>query len=187
VRDGRRPIAPFVALGVAALLAVFFVILATASGGERDTAATPLLGRPAPDVRTVTLDGEPFDLSRRKGSWVVLNFFNSTCVPCVQEHPELVAFAQQQAALADGAEVYTVVNDDREENVRRFFAENGGDWPILADDLGSVSVAFGVARVPETWIIDPNGIVVQRQISKVVASQLAADIQRFRELEATDR
>ena len=35
-----------------------------------------------------TLDDESFDLARRKGSWVVLNFFNSTCVPCVAEHPE---------------------------------------------------------------------------------------------------
>jgi cytochrome c biogenesis protein CcmG/thiol:disulfide interchange protein DsbE len=135
-------------------------------------------------VRTLTLDGDSFDLARRKGSWVVLNFFNSTCVPCVQEHPELVAFSEQQAGLVDGAELYTVVNDDRDEAVRRFFADNGGDWPILTDDLGQIAVSFGVAKVPETWVIDPNGVVVQRQISRVAASQLAADLQRFRELES---
>ena len=42
----------------------------------------------------------------------MLNFFQSTCLPCKAEHPELVAFADQQARIADGAELYTVVWDD---------------------------------------------------------------------------
>ena len=42
---------------------------------------------------------QPFDLARRKGSWVVLNFFNSTCAPCKAEHPELVEFTEQQAIV----------------------------------------------------------------------------------------
>ena len=53
-------------------------------------ADSPLIGRPAPEATGTLDDGTSFDLSRRKGSWVVLNFFDPTCVPCIQEHPELV-------------------------------------------------------------------------------------------------
>jgi len=98
-------------------------------------------------------------LSRRKGSWVVLNFFNSTCVPCRQEHPLLVDFAQEQKSSDNAVELYTVVNDDSDGAVRAFFETNGGDWPVVKDDDGAISVAFGVAKVPESWVIDPNGFV----------------------------
>ena len=88
------------------------VVFALAKSGARDTAKTPLLDQPAPAVRATTIDGQPFDLSQRKGSWVVLNFFGTWCPPCVQEHPELLRFATAQAQQPDGAELVTVVNND---------------------------------------------------------------------------
>ncbi len=167
-----RRVAPFIVLGVTAVIAGLFYILIGAKTNEAETADSPLLGRPAPVVQTTTLDGKPFDLQRRKGSWVVLNFFNSTCVPCVQEHPELMKFATEQAQLSDGAELYTVVWDDNRGAVQKFFADNGGTWPILTDDDARIEVAFGVAKVPETWIIDPNGFVVSRHLGGTTDDQL---------------
>jgi cytochrome c biogenesis protein CcmG/thiol:disulfide interchange protein DsbE len=117
------------------------------------------LGKPAPEVKSTVIDGGDFDLSRRKGSWVALNFFNSTCVPCIQEHPLLVDFAKEQKTSDDPVEVYSIINDDSDSAVKAFFASNGGDWPKVRDDDGAISVAFGVAKVPETWIIDPDGFV----------------------------
>jgi cytochrome c biogenesis protein CcmG/thiol:disulfide interchange protein DsbE len=55
--------------------------------------------------------------------------------------------------------LYTVVNDDSDGPVQAFFDTNGGDWPVVRDDDGAISVAFGVAKVPESWVIDPNGFV----------------------------
>jgi cytochrome c biogenesis protein CcmG, thiol:disulfide interchange protein DsbE len=161
----RRPVAPIIVLVVAVIVAgLFWILVSAKSGDPADTADSPLLGNPAPAVNATTLDGKPFDLQRRKGSWVVLNFFNSTCVPCVKEHPELVKFADEQAKLADGAELYTVINYDDESAVKAFFAKNGGSWPVLSDPDANISVAFGISKVPETWIIDPAGYVVQRAI-----------------------
>ncbi len=103
-------------LVVAVLVAGLFVVLAGSEPSTNETADTHLLGRPAPAATGELADGDGFDLARRKGSWVVLNFFTSDCVPCIQEHPELVAFEEQQRALgAEGAELYTVVYDDRRE------------------------------------------------------------------------
>ena len=175
---------PLIAAAVGAVLVGLLAVLALADPGNSDTAESPLLGRPAPAVRSTTVDGAPFDLSRRKGSWVVLNFFNSTCVPCRNEHPQLVAFDEAQQSAADPVELYTVVNDDSDEAVSAFFGANGGGWPKVKDDDGAISVAFGVAKVPETWVIDPNGFVRLRIIGELTGGFLQERIDMMR---AADR
>ena len=160
------------AIGVAAAMTMFVVLLLRTDGDAGVGARSPLLGQPAPAVITTTIDDRSFDLTRRKGSWVVFNFFNSTCVPCIAEHPALLSFVAKEAARSDGVEMYTVVNDDADDAVRAFFAANEGDWPKLRDSDGAIAVAFGVAKVPETWIIDPNGFVRLRIMGSVVEGVL---------------
>ncbi len=185
--SGRRRVAPFIALAVAVVIGALFVVLAGSGPATNDTINSALIGQAAPGATGVTLDEQPFDLSRRKGSWVVLNFFDPACVPCVEEHPQLVAFQQQQAALADGAELYTIINrsvrlgDGSDDDVAAFFAERGGDWPVVRDPNGAISVAFGVSQVPETWIVDPDGIVRVRIGGKIDAEGLGTLLQQMRE------
>lgn len=168
------------ALSVAVVMVGFVVLLLRTDGDAGVGARSPLLGQPAPAVVTSTIDDESFDLARRKGSWVVFNFFNSTCVPCIAEHPALLAFAADEAGRTDGAEIYTVVNDDSDDAVRAFFASNSGGWPKLRDGDGAIAVAFGVAKVPETWIIDPNGFVRLRIMGSVVEGVLEAQLASLR-------
>lgn len=167
-----------IASAVGALFVFLIVVMAVSSNRKTDeTAATPLMLKPAPEISTTTYDDETFLLSRRRGSWVVLNFFNSTCIPCKREHPELVKFFESQRQLgASGAELYTVVNDDDERAVRAFFDENGGGWPVLHDENAEIAVDYGVAKVPETWIISPTGVVAQRFTGEITAEILGASI-----------
>ena len=166
------------------MLAGLFWVLAASDSGPVDKAGildSPQIGRAAPSVRGTTLDGEPFDLSRRKGSWVVLNFFWSGCLPCKAEHPQLVEFVDQQATFADGAEFYTIAQDiDSEADIRAFFEQRGGDWPVLKDENGSIFVSFGVSQVPETFIIDPSGVVRLRWAGEVDAITLSQLVQEQR-------
>ena len=162
----RTRVAPWVAGSVGIVLVGLLVLLAVAKPST-DSASSPLLGKAAPAVKSTTTDGKPFELARRKGSWVVLNFFNSTCVPCRNEHPRLVEFAAAQKNAKTPVELYTVVNDDSDAAVKAFFETNGGDWPRVKDDDGAIAVAFGVAKVPETWVIDPNGFVRLRIIGEL--------------------
>jgi cytochrome c biogenesis protein CcmG/thiol:disulfide interchange protein DsbE len=173
--------APFISLAVAAVVAALFVVLASGKAEKPDVTSSFLRGKPAPAVSSTTLDGQPFNLSRRKGSWVVLNFFQSTCLPCKAEHPELVTFAAQQAGIADGAELYTVIKDDSDSAVTKWFDDHGGNWPIVKDDDGAISTAFGVAQVPETWIIDPSGIVAVRHATTITADFLSTELQQLRQ------
>ena len=172
--NSSRAVAAVVGLVLAGLLWV----LLSASPNPSENAESPLLGKPAPALETTTLDGASFNLAQRKGSWVVLNFFNSTCVPCQIEHPLLVAFDAEQNSSTDAVELYSVVNDDSDESVNAYFAANGGSWPRLRDTNGAIAISFGVAKVPETWIIDPNGFVRLRiagQLNEgLLQEQLAA-------------
>ena len=178
----RRRIAPFIVGAVAVVMIGLIIVLAGADSSNEESAESPLIGRPAPEATGTLDDGSSFDLSRRKGSWVVLNFFDPACVPCIQEHPELVQFAEDQESLGtDGAEMYSViVRGDRDE-IDEFFDERGGEWPQIYSDNDEFPVAFGVAAVPETWIIDPSGVVQLRMISKVSAEQLNTILVDFRE------
>ena len=188
--ERRRRIAPVIALLVAVVVGALFVVLASSKTGRDESAQSSLLDKPAPRVvSTVLGDGESagagdpvFDLSHRKGSWVVLNFFDPDCVPCIREHSELVALDAQQRSLGDaGAELYTVINRGSDEDVRAWFDEKGGEWPVVRDPSGKISVAFGVAQVPETWIIDPNGVVRKRFIGEVTAAGVGTLLQQLRE------
>ncbi len=177
----RRPVAPWIALAVAIVLAGFFVLLVGADTGGGEDAESPLLSRPAPEAVGTLIDGGNFDLSQRKGSWVVLNFFRADCPPCIAEHPALVDFVAQQDALGpDGAEFYSIVVNDSRSDVEAFFAERGGDWPIVFEHE-QIDVAFGVALVPETWVVDPSGVVRARFISRVSIETLNVTLQQLRE------
>ena len=177
-----RRVAPLVVGLVAVVLAGLLYILVTSDASPGESARSPLLGNPAPGAVGEFADGTTFELSRRKGSWVVLNFFTDNCVPCIREHPELIEFVDQQRALGvDGAEFYSIVRDSSQEEVDAFFAQRGGDWPVVYDTEFEFVNQFGVALVPETWIIDPNGFVRRRIISEVRADDLSQLMQALRE------
>lgn len=177
-----RRVAPYVVALVAIAVGGLFWIILSADQNSASSAQTPLLGNPAPASVGELEDGTEFQLSRRKGSWVVLNFFTHNCVPCIREHPELIEFVDQQRSLGvDGAEFYSVVRDSTQDEVDEFFAERGGDWPVVYDTNFEFVNEFGVALVPETWVIDPNGFVRRRFISEVDGDQLSRALQAMRE------
>src|SRR3546814_13287930 len=83
----------------------------------------------------------------------------------MEEHPELVAFDEAHREAGDAA-VVSVTYDDRTDDAKEFFAKRGGDWPVVDDPENSLGVAYGVARVPETFLVAPNGIVVERIVGR---------------------
>jgi cytochrome c biogenesis protein CcmG, thiol:disulfide interchange protein DsbE len=179
----RRPVAPYLALGLAVLIAVFVALLARAPKGDApESAATPLLNAAAPNLTGKTVNGDTFDLASRRGSWVVLNFFSSTCTPCREEHPALVEFHDAQAAKPpeQRVELVTSVFAQDEAPVRKFFAEQGGNWPVVFDPNNAAALAYSIAKVPETWIIDPNGVVRKHVITTLTADGLELLISQLR-------
>jgi cytochrome c biogenesis protein CcmG/thiol:disulfide interchange protein DsbE len=170
-----EPGGPRVALvaagAVAVLVALMVVVLATRDPSTERQSQSPLLGQLAPATAGTTLDGEEVSIDDYRGRWVVVNFFASWCTPCREEHPQLVAFDAAHRTAGD-AVLLAVTFDNKTEAARAFFAENGGDWPVIDDPTNSIGVAYGVAQVPETFVIAPNGTVVQRFAGAVTRADL---------------
>lgn len=156
---GKRSVL-FAVILAAVVLGAFVVLLVGAK--EPDSRST-VVGKPAPSIDRAfgTLKGgDRVSLADFRGRYVVLNFFASWCTPCVTEHPELVRFQQQHAALGD-ATVVQVLYSDKPAAARQFFAERGeGGWPVLIDDEGRFALDYGVTGPPTSFLIDPQGFVL---------------------------
>jgi cytochrome c biogenesis protein CcmG/thiol:disulfide interchange protein DsbE len=172
---------PRTALAIAFVLLVlaagFVWVLAGADPSTDRVVSSPLLGKPAPAVESQTVDGEPFTLAAGRGRFLVVNFFATWCTPCQEEHPELVAFEEAHAAQGD-VSLVSVVFDDQADTVRDFFAEKGGDWPVVTDPDGRIAFDYGVAQVPETYVVGPDG----RVLAKLTGGVTAAGLERLFEV-----
>ncbi len=174
---GSSRLALVTAVFVGAILLAFIGVLAT-SEGEQGLGPSPLVGGLTPEVVGETVDGSTYDIQAERGRWVVVNFFSTTCVPCIVEHPELVAFDEAHSLTGD-ASVVSIAFSDTSQNVITFFEENGGDWSVLAADTGRHAINFGVAAVPETYLVSPNGIVTTKFTGGVTQADLEAEILRL--------
>jgi cytochrome c biogenesis protein CcmG/thiol:disulfide interchange protein DsbE len=139
-------------------------VLATSKPSTTRAADSPLLGKVSPPLtgEAVTVNaGEKYDLVDQAGKWVLVNFFATWCVPCQQEHPNLLSFDRRNTP-ADQIQLISVVFNDDLGAVRDFFAQNGGTWPVVNGDQGRMALDYSVIRVPDTYIIDPLGVVRAR-------------------------
>ena len=144
---------------VVGVVMVGLILLLATRGTSKEISSTKV-GQAAPEFTGETLDGGTFQLSRYRGEWVLVNFFATWCGPCRVEHPELVKFAQEHAG--DPVQVVSVAYSDQSDAIRQFFAEQGGDWPVIPSSTGRISLDYGVTEVPETYVIAPSGLVVAR-------------------------
>lgn len=168
--DGRRRIGPWIAGAVLVVLAGLVGVLAVSGGDDRQVRST-LIGRTAPTIAGETIDGGSYDMTEHRGEFVLVNFFATWCVPCIREHPELIEFEERHRASGD-ASVVSVVFDSRPQQVRDFFADNGGEWPVVLDPDGRTSLEYGVAGVPESYLVAPDGTVLIKIEGGVTADDL---------------
>jgi cytochrome c biogenesis protein CcmG/thiol:disulfide interchange protein DsbE len=140
---------------------------------------SPLPGRPAPGL-TLTVMGTDsiIDLESLRGHVVVVNFWASWCGPCRIEHPQLQEARRRWEHR--GVKFLGVLYDDSENNARRWLEGWGGEeWPTLLDPRQRSAIDYGVYGVPETFIIDQNGIVAHKQLSVVYADAIAPIIEEL--------
>ncbi|MEM6533218.1 MAG: DsbE family thiol:disulfide interchange protein [Myxococcota bacterium] len=133
-----------------------FIILAAGFGTNPHAVPFMLKDQPAPAFELVTLDGETFDSTTLKGKPTVVNFWATWCVPCVQEHGLLQSAARY---YGDTVNFVGVVYQDEKSAAQEYLAEYGNNFTQLWDEGSNAAIDFGVAGVPESFIIDANGVV----------------------------
>lgn len=170
-RDASWPARIGVILVAVVAVGLVAVMVRSVGGDDGNRSSSPLLGQVVPDISGPTLRGGTFDIDDRRDQWVVVNFFASWCVPCRNEHPELVAFDDAHRPVGDASVVSVILNDDPDD-VAAFFDEHGGDWPVLLDEDSDAVVEFGVTAPPETYLVAPSGVVAAAWIGQVTQEAL---------------
>jgi peroxiredoxin len=127
---------------------------------DGDTPSHHYLGddRLAPDFTLTDQHGKPWRLKDHRGKTVVLNFWTITCRPCVEEMPSL----EQLALVAqdrDDLEVVAISTDADWDAVRSLFRPDSALKVLFDPNKAVVREKFGTRLYPETWVIDPEGVI----------------------------
>ncbi len=170
-----------------ALPVVIFALLAIAFafGLTRDPERLPsaLIDKPAPQfdlgpIAAASPGEEPlgFGLSTAdltaEGGVVLVNVFASWCIPCLAEHPQLMALNESGIAP-----VYGINKKDKPADARDWLTENGNPYTrIGADTDGRASIEWGVYGVPETFILDKTGRIRYRHVGPVMPRDMEKTI-----------
>jgi cytochrome c biogenesis protein CcmG, thiol:disulfide interchange protein DsbE len=176
--EPRRRHTALIIAGVVAVVAVLLVVLLATSPQGDQPVSSPLLGKLAPDIKATDTSGSKFRIDDYRGRWVLVNFFATWCAPCVQEHPELLEFSRRHALKGDAA-VVSVAFNESPSTVQKFFEENGGDWPVIAQGNGQFALDYGVVKLPESYLIAPDGTVVEKIDGGIQADQVDATIEKL--------
>jgi cytochrome c biogenesis protein CcmG/thiol:disulfide interchange protein DsbE len=174
IPGGRRRarLALWIALTVGAVTALLVAVLATSKSAQQAelTTVSPLQGKQAPEITGTLLNGGSGRLSDYRGKWVVVNFFASWCIPCQQEQADLVRFDNRHQTAGD-AVVFAVRFDDPDgPAIRKLMNDSGAHFPVL--EALDANIHWGVTGPPESFLVDPNGIVLAHIIGKVNANAL---------------
>lgn len=158
---------------IGAVLGVFALTLGRGNTGG----PSARLGEPAPAFSLERLDGGRLSLDELRVRPVVLNFWASWCIPCRDEAPLLTKLAADNAGR--GLVVVGVVYQDSATNAIDFMRRYGQTYPGLLDPSGRTALDYGVYGIPETYFIDPSGVIRARQIGPLVPADLAADVAKI--------
>jgi cytochrome c biogenesis protein CcmG/thiol:disulfide interchange protein DsbE len=136
---------------------------------------SPLIDKPAPAFSLARLDnaGQSISKDSLRGKVWMLNVWASWCVACRQEHPLLVEFSRKKLLP-----VYGLNYKDTRPNGQRWLANFGNPYEAsLFDEDGRVGIDFGVYGVPETFVIDREGIIRFKHIGPLTPEVLAEKIE----------
>ena len=180
---GRISPAQLAALGVLAALVLFLGLvgyrLANPPGSGLGAGAPGINTRgrladtapePAADFTLQGFDGRPIALSELRGKVVVVNFWSSWCQPCVEEAQVLEAVWREykgRDVVILGANVWT-----EEDEARNFLDEQGITYPNGRTEA-ALAAEYGLTGIPETFVIDPRGVIVRRWLGPLEEKDLA--------------
>ena len=153
--------ARWAALAVALVVGALAVVLASqvSTNPQAEEQQSRLVGQNVPTFSVHTFDGQALSSASLAGKAVLVNFWNSWCIPCQQELPALKMFAAEHAGDPNVV-LLGVLRDDTVGAARPYAQAEGITWPLADDPGAALSLDFGTRGQPETYAISPGGLVV---------------------------
>lgn len=148
-------------LGVFAILAVVLAI-GIKHSPEKGVIPSALIGKPAPEftLPVLTDTGRTFSSKELRGKWYVFNVWGTWCVECRAEHNALLEIRKLGQVPLIGLDW-----KDEDPQALQWLSELGNPYEIVAADReGRTAIDWGVYGAPETFLVDPNGIVVYKYV-----------------------
>ncbi len=135
---------------------------------------TALKGKPVPEFALAAVQGRDLGLSSddlRTGDVTVVNVFASWCVPCRAEHPLILELRRS------GIVVHGLNYKDRPDRAAEWLDSFGDPYLRTGADLdGRVSIDWGVYGVPETFVVNGQGVVIEKHIGPLMPHDIEAKI-----------
>lgn len=121
----------------------------------------------APDISVTTLEGNQIDLKSLQGRPVLVTFWATTCPGCVKEMPHLAELYKELAPR--GLEMVALAMAyDPEQQVREMIKIKKPPYKVALDRDGKAAIAFGdVKLTPTTFLISPEGLIVQQKLGEM--------------------
>jgi len=142
------------------------------------TVKSAMVGKPLPEFALPGIvPGKPGLSSRdfAPGKPRLLNVFASWCLPCIAEAPQLMALKQA------GVEIDAVAVRDTAPALQEFLARNGDPYARIGDDkVSSVQLSIGSSGVPETFLIDAQGKIIEQHIGDIRADEVPDILAKLR-------
>jgi thiol-disulfide isomerase/thioredoxin len=158
--DGRSPASGTVRAIARSVGMLCLVILLAACFSCRNV---PREGEAAPLFELNGLDGRTLSLQELEGKVVVLHFWATWCPPCLDELPRLFRFFRNEDPNKFVLVPVSVDNSDP-DHVRRFLVSWGIETKTYVDPGGELARRYGTIRFPETYVVDPKGIIRKKVI-----------------------
>ena len=147
------------------IVGVGIIVLLQTKNSSFNLSGKPRLGKgaPAPDFTLPDLDGKMVSLAGYEGKVVFLNIWATWCPPCVEEMPSM---EKLHIELKDeGFEILAVsIDESGAEAVLPFMKKHKLNFPALTDTKGIFKSLYQTTGVPETFIIDKDGIIIEKAI-----------------------
>ena len=140
------------------LISGFLLFVAACGQGPK----VAKIGEQAPDFTLVDLKGKTWKLSELKGQVVFVNFWATWCPPCREEMPSMQRLYTMLPK--DKFKMLAILNNDKPSLAANFAKKLGITMPILDDQDNKVGPKYGLTGVPETFIVDKQGVVRQKFI-----------------------